>query len=242
MKKENPVLEFVAGSGFPLENAGCMTPIFKVSEGRYFEAGSEHTFNQYVMDDLIKEEAAALFYPVDVSERFDLEELQQCDESDVYYGDNAYILYFTDLASDCIDSENLKAMGLRHQGIPVELYKPPEKLKEFHPFFLFGRESLVKGFIPELIYLCGEKIDRLLEVGDKVEDVSKYSVSGKDDPIAQLAQVMMNIATEETMEKSISCYGKTLLLSPMAKNFDVWLDFVCDHYGIDEQQIRKKYF
>jgi hypothetical protein len=237
IKKNIGELEFVASSGTPLMNAGYLPPIFR-KNGNYFECGGK-TFNQRTMDEIIEDEAGILFKPVIVSDRINESNLFKTHERSGHYSLNAFVMFFSEQVIKSIGKKNIINLSKINDGIPVY---PVDRFGDYGDFFLFEREPLIEGFIPQIIEECKEGIDFKIKERRESKKYSQEIVSDEEDEIAQLAKVMMNIASKETIEPAVQYYGKTLLLSPMKRNFNNWLNFVCSRWNLEEDRIRREYF
>jgi len=218
----------IAAAGLPLENSGYMVPIFQKRDGKCFEVGGRN-FSSSVLDDLIEEKAAILIDPVvPKGSGFSTSRLRHSSEEADHYGFAAYVFFFSKRAAECLGGyQEIEGIASKHKGIRVMPKGDAGQNWKDYVFLLTDRKNLVKGFIPQVIHLCRDTINEIL--ADRIKsrkDESKYLVGGKQDDLAEIAQIMMNIADRDSLDEAIRYYGAMLLLSPLASNFRVWLDLV----------------
>ncbi len=221
-------VRLVAATGLPLSNAGYMVPIFEKGDGKCFEAGGRD-FPPSVLDELVEEEAAMLFDPVlPKGSGFKIEDLRWSSDEADHYGFAAFVFFFSERAVASLGGkEEIEAICSKHKAVRATPRGAAAKEWGKYLFLLIARENLVSGFIPQVIHLCGNTIDRILaqRIQSRQRD-STHLVKGEEDDLAQLAQVMMNIADRQSLDEAIRYYGAMLRLSPLGKNFPVWLDLV----------------
>lgn len=233
-------VKLIAATGPPLNNAGCMLPVFKKKDNKFFEVGGKD-FSKGELKELIKDNAAIPFESTTpVGTGFGIKQLRWSSEEPDHYGYSAYVLYLSKEALACLGGKKpILDIGSKYSAV---LSRPSKKVaREWcdHLFLLISRDGLVSGIIPELTVLCRDLIDGALT--ERILDLNRTAttlVEGEHDDLAQLAQIMMNLASRGTIDCAIQYYGATLSLSPMSDNFPVWLDLVLQRWNHSIRDIK----
>jgi hypothetical protein len=231
-KKENAACHLIAASGLPLENAGYLQPIIKKEEENVFEVGGKD-FAISELNVLYEEEAAIEIEPVTLDTTvFTDETLRQTNTDSKHYAFGAYVFFFAPKLLESLGEDSIvNGLISRHKAIVVN-----PVLSKWQPyrFFLIDRDNLINGFIPDFMNLCRYLIEQILAsrfISEKYNN--SCLVSDEQDILAQLAQAMMNItdSDQKRLDEAIQYYGAMLLLSPLANNYTVWLDFVLSRWN-----------
>lgn len=221
-----PKLTCVAASARPLINAGYLLPIFRKSDGTYFDLEIGE-FQEYGFEKLIQVNAAILLDEIELSgQEYNIPELTKNAQSvPEHYYFNAYVFFFAKSAISSMGKAYLMELALKHSG--TILHAKDERWKD-HLLFLIKRKNLVEDLVPELLHSCAKRIDDILT--QRFRDNCQDDINESQTSIVKL---MMNVTDEkrDNLDLSIQYYGALLLLSSFADNYPVWLDFVLNRWN-----------
>ncbi|MBI5843710.1 MAG: hypothetical protein HZB23_03470 [Deltaproteobacteria bacterium] len=211
-------------NGIPLGDAGLLAPIFSYDEG-FFQAGDTRgkSFSKEHLLNAFGSGGAFRAQPNKLNKEYAEGEMRSLDMVTFRYALPAIIIYIAkDLLKSFIEKDEVHSLVLQSHGKILKLSSDVTFEHKAFDYYLFKRKDAI-SFTAKFIEQAAKAIDRELIERLKSLNARENLISGQNDSIYRLAQVMHNLAGAESIYEAVRYKSFSILFGPNAKNFRIWL-------------------